>query len=156
MDEFERKRRLDQMKKAETEGRVGLSEQARKPKRLTSKMWRKIARSMRDMQWEFADLVAKHGTIWVCWWDKERRHPEPRPDNVYVTGLIDGCELLEWLRSHRDWWVIGKWRDDRYAAPIRLTPKGRRAIKQRWRYDMEPVTGGMVDPGWIVTPAPAP
>lgn len=81
------------------------------------------------------------------------RH-SPYPADLYVTGLIDGMELLEWLNRHRDWWIIGRWRDDRYAAPIRLTAKGRRALKRRSRYDMEPVTGGMVEPGWIAVPLP--
>ncbi len=54
----------------------------------------------------------------------------------------------------KDWWVIGDWSDQRYAAPVSLTDAGRAALANREQYDLEPVTGGLVEPGWQATPAP--
>ncbi len=124
------------------------------PKQLTSESMRQIARRMRDQQWEMADRVAKLGTLWVCWWNKNRHHDhtKPLPDDLMVCGLIDGLELLEWLTSHPDWWEIGKWSDERYAAPVSLTDAGRAALAEREKYDLEPVTGGLVEPGWQAIP----
>jgi hypothetical protein len=116
---------------------------------------RQMARRMRDTQWAFADLVAEHGTVWFCWWDKARRHHDAakRAPNLYVTCLISGMEMLEWMRAHEDWWVIGKWDDARYAAPVELTEAGRAALANRAAYDMEPVDYGLVEPGHRSTPA---
>jgi len=115
-----------------------------------------MARHLRDSQWAFADKVARLGTVWVCWWNKNRHHDyNNHPDDLEVYGLIDGIELLEWMNSHKDWWIIGEWSDDRYAAPVCLTEKGRIALAERKKYDMEPVTGGLVEPGWQATPLPA-
>ena len=101
--------------------------------------------------------------LWICWWNKDRHHkPSPRAqyadgsgyrDDLLVCGLIDGMELSEWLNSHKDWWVIGEWSDERYAAPVTLTDAGRVALANRELYDMEPVTGGLAEPGWVATPA---
>lgn len=125
------------------------------PKKIKSKQQREIARIMRDSQWAFAEKAAKHGTIWVCWWDKDRRHrTEPLPDDLVVHGLISGMELLEWLGSHPDWWKIGEWSDERYAAPVSITEAGRAALAEREKYDMEPVIGGLVEPGWQAVPLP--
>jgi hypothetical protein len=113
------------------------------------------ARRMRDAQWAFADLVAEHGTVWFCWWDKARRHDdrEKRPANLYVTCLISGCEMLSWIDKHADWWTVGDWDDARYAAPVSLTEAGRAALQDRQRFDMEPVDWGMVEPGHRAIPA---
>lgn len=126
-----------------------------RPKRLTSLRHRAMARRMRDHQWEIADRVAKLGTLWICWWNKNRRHDtsQPLPDDLLVCGLIDGLELLEWFGTHMDWWSVGPWSDERYAAPVRLTDTGRAALGEREKYDMELVTGGMVEPGWAAMPA---
>jgi len=125
-----------------------------KPKKLNTKAHREMARVARNHQWEFADRVAKQGTIWLCWWNKNRRHDyHNHPDDLVVCGLIDGMELLEWLNSHKDWWIIGEWSDERYAAPVSLTDAGRAALAEREKYDMEPVTGGLVEPGWQAIPA---
>lgn len=118
---------------------------------------RETARRMRDWQWKFADRVAWQGTVWVCWWNKNGRHDmksiELLPGDLVVLSLISGMELLEWLGAHKDWWVIGKWSDERYAAPVSLTDAGREALANRHLYDMEPVTGGLVEPGWTTVPA---
>ena len=124
-------------------------------KHLEDDMWRDMARRMRDHHWNFAERAAKHGTVWVCWWDKDRRHrEEPQPDDLEVCSLISGMELLEWLKSHEDWWEIGEWSDERYAAPVTITTAGRAALENRDKYDLEPVTGGLVEPGWQAIPWP--
>lgn len=124
------------------------------PRELTDDRARQMGRWARDTQWKFADAVLEHGTLWFCWWNKNRHHPEEgRPDDLWVSGLIVGMEILDWLRRHDDWWVIGKWNDARYAAPVSLTDAGRAALADRERYDMEPVYGGLVEPGFVVVPA---
>ena len=125
------------------------------PKHLTDDGARERARWTRDYQWKFADLAAEHGTLWFCWWDKARRHDnvEARPADLWVDGLLTGMEMLDWLRRHEDWWIIGKWDDARYAAPVTITDAGRAALAEREKYDMEPVYGGMVEPGWQCIPA---
>jgi len=123
-----------------------------------------MARRERDQQWEFMERVAAAGTLWVCWWNKDRHHP-PSPSAQYadgsgyrgdllVCGLLDGCQLSEWLHSHEDWWIIGEWSDERYASPVQLTDAGRTALANRSQYDMERVTGGLVEPGRECTPLP--
>lgn len=123
-------------------------------KQVSDPVMREIARRIRDWQWEFADKAALYGAVWLCVWDKERRHEpkEKREPNLVVTGLIDGMELLQWLDAHRDWWEIGEFSDKRYALPVSLTALGREAIAQRELYDMEPVRGGLVEPGWEAVP----
>jgi len=122
------------------------------PRELTEPSQREMARRMRDSHWAFMEKVQQLGTLWWCTWDKERRH-KPPADDVYVSGLIDAMELSEWISRHEDWWVKGEWSDERYALPVQLTDEGRRALAERHLYDMEPVTGGMVEPGWICVPA---
>lgn len=102
---------------------------------------------MRDAQWAFAEKVATHGTVWFCVWNKARR-PELVDEQRH--GLIDGLEMLEWINSHPDWWVLGEWSDERYALPVQLTDTGSASLADRARYDLEPVTGGLVEPGWVI------
>lgn len=123
------------------------------PRQLIDPDSRDRARRIRDGQWQFAERVARHGVVWFCVWDQSRRHPHPTPDDVEACGLIDGLELLEWLESHADWWEIGDWSDERYARPVRLTEAGCAALANRHLYDLEPVTGGLVEPGWQAVPA---
>lgn len=125
------------------------------PKRLDTPEWRLMARRMRDHQWEIADRVLEHDPLWICWWNKNRHFDEtkPLPADLLVCGLITGLELLAWFKNHADWWDIGEWSAERYAAPVRLTAVGRATLAEREKYDMEDVTGGLVEPGWIATPA---
>jgi len=123
-----------------------------KPKRLTAKFDRDDARRMRNAHWSFMEKIAEFGTVWFCPWDKDRRHRNPAPD-VEVDGLI-GYGILDWMASHPDWFERGEWNDNRYAAPVRLTPAGVTALENWHTYDMEPVNGGLVEPGWIATPTP--
>ncbi len=120
------------------------------PKRLTDRVSRRIARNERNGQWEFMERVAKEGVVWMCPWDKYNRHTG---DGVYVFGLIGSTEFLQWLDSHRDWWIRGRWSEKRCARSIRLTDAGRKALNNRGEYDMEPIYGGMVEPGYVVVPA---
>lgn len=124
-------------------------------KELTSPDQRAMARQMRDHHWRFADRVAAAtGPTWLCWWNKNRHHDTAKaPADLVICGLIDGMELLGWLNSHPDWWIIGEWSAERYAAPVQLTDIGRAALQNRELYDMEPVTGGLVEPGWTCIPA---
>ena len=113
-----------------------------------------MARHMRDRQWEVMERVANLGTLWICWWSKDRHHNDKTaPADLLICGLIDGMQLLDWFNSHEDWWIIGEWSDERYAAPVSLTEAGRLALTERDKYDMELVTGGLVEPGWCAMPA---
>ncbi len=123
-----------------------------KPKRLTDRTMRMIARRERDGQWEFMERVAREGIVWICPWDKYGRHKNG--DGVYVFGLIGSNEFYHWLSSHKDWWIRGRWSEKRCARSIRITEAGRKALVNREQYDMEPIFGGMVEPGYVVTPWP--
>jgi hypothetical protein len=154
-----------------------------KPKRLTDRNSRMVARRERDAQWGFMEQVAREGIVWMCPWDKYRKHGPRCPgicasgrfipegdewkcaqcgrvvskipdDHVYVFGLIGSNEFLGWLAAHKDWWKRGRWSEKRCARSIRITEAGRKALRNRARYDMEPIHGGMVEPGYIVTPWP--
>lgn len=126
------------------------------PRMQTGEHVRRLAREIRDEQWAFAERARRVGTVWVCWWNKNRRHDtsKPLPDDLIVCGLIDGMELLDWLNRHPDWWQIGEWSDERYAAPVTITPEGCAALDRREDFDLEPVYGGLVAPGWMAIPMP--
>lgn len=134
------------------------------PRVLSTPEDRQMARRMRDGHWSIMEKVDRLGTLWCCWWDKKGKFSKgsfaegrisTAPADVYVFGLFDASEFLEWTKRHPDWWIVGEWSDERYAAPVSLTDAGREALRNRHLYDMEPVTGGMVEPGWIATPAAA-
>lgn len=113
----------------------------------------KMARAIRDGQWALLEKAATHDPLIWCWWDKAGRYRNGVPANVHLTGLIGSMEDLAWFKRHPDWLVIGEWDDAVYGAPIRITDAGRAALANRALYDMEPVEGGMVEPGWICTPS---
>lgn len=123
-----------------------------KPKRLTDYRERMIARRQRDSQWRFMERVAREGVVWVCPWDKYSKHKNG--DGVYVFGLLGSNEFYHWLDSHKDWWKKGRWSDKRCAASVRITEAGLVALQNRHLYDMEPIFGGMVEPGFVVRPYP--
>lgn len=154
-----------------------------KPKRLTNRTSRMIARHERDSQWEFMERVAREEIVWMCPWDKYKKHGPRCPgicafsrfipegdqwkcaqcgrvmssipdDGVYVFGLIGSNEFFHWLDSHEEWWNRGRWSERRCARSIRITEVGRKALADREQYDMEPIFGGMVEPGYVVTPWP--
>src|SRR5690242_18917273 len=99
------------------------------PRTLTAPEDRDMARCMRDFHWSIMEKIDRLGTVWCCWWDKAGRFQkrdaqgvmrEHCPDDVVVFGLITTQEFLEWVKSHQDWWTIGEWSDERYAAPVSL------------------------------------
>jgi hypothetical protein len=111
-----------------------------------------FARKERDSQWEFMERVAREGIVWICPWDKYKRHKDG--DGVYVFGLIGSNEFFHWLDSHKDWWVRGDWSEERCARSIQITEAGRNALANREQYDTELIHGGMVEPGYVVRPWP--
>jgi hypothetical protein len=86
--------------------------------------------------------------LWFCVWNKRGL---PEKIDEWRDGLISGMEILGWIKQHRRWFIVGRWSEDRYAVPIILTPEGRRALAER-RCDMEPVEGGLVEPGFLAKP----
>ena len=111
------------------------------PKWLTEESDRKMARYIRDRQWEMLELIALHNPLYICWWDKAGRYKvkTDTPPDVWSCGLIDGMGTVRWLKAHPDWTQIGEWSDERYAAPVHITDSGRDALANRECYDMEPV-----------------
>jgi hypothetical protein len=122
------------------------------PKQLNSDDDRRVARNVRDSQWEFMERCKAHHPLWWCVWNKERR---PELEDEWRSGLLDGMEILDWIESHRTWFRVGKWSDARYARPIRLKPAGLDALEHKEMYDMEPVRGGLVEPGYETIPLPS-
>ena len=123
------------------------------PKILTSHDQRRSARHDRDRQWRTLELIAEHNPLYICWWNKDRHHDrDTAPPDLLICSLITGSSIASWLRTHPDWVTIGDWDDNRYAAPAWITDAGREALANRNLYDMEPVQGGMIEPGWICTP----
>jgi len=108
------------------------------------------ARHARDDQWRFMERVALFGVLWWCIWNKNGRLEREDEER---DCLISGMERQEWMQAHSDWWIVGEWDEERYARPVRLTAAGQFALANRHLYDMEPVTGGLIDPGWSAVPA---
>lgn len=125
------------------------------PKRLRSKVEREIARYVRDGQWVFMERIQAVGTLWFCVWNKNRYHSKPYPPDLWVCCLMTGMGYLEWMRCHSDWFIQGEWDEERYAVPIQLTAAGVDALSNRAEYDMEPINGGLIEPGFVVIPLPA-
>lgn len=119
------------------------------PKKLRGVRDRQIARAMRDDQWRFMERIAEHGTLWFCNWNKRRL--EEQQDELR-TSFVGGRNIGAWLTTHADWFVVGEWNNGRYAMPVQLTDAGRSALANRAPYDMEPIEGGMVEPGWVAIP----
>lgn len=95
------------------------------------------------------ERAATHNPLWFCVWNKTG---QPELEDEWRDGLITGLELMGWMSRHRQWFIVGRWSEKRYARSIRLTQAGRRALKSR-AADMEPVYGGMVEPGWQCIPS---
>ena len=120
---------------------------------LTGPAQRRSARHDRDRQWRTLELIAEHNPLYICWWNKNRRHDRAKaPPDLLVCSLITGSSIAGWLHTHPNWVTIGEWDDARYAAPAWITPAGTEALANRHLYDMEPVEGGMIEPGWLCTP----
>ena len=128
---------------------------SQQPKTLTDQASRQQARHIRDNQWRKLERIAEQDPhpLYICWWNKNRHHNrDVSPPDLLVCGLIDGMEMLHWLKAHPEWVVIGEWSDERYAAPVHITDSGLDALSKRERYDLEPVVGGLVEPGWQAIP----
>ena len=122
------------------------------PKILTTPEDQAMARHIRDGQWEWMKRVAELGALWWCCWNK---HGLPEAADESRMDLLSGMTLGAWFQTHPDWWEIGDWDERRYAQPVRLTTAGRAALAEYERYDREPVSGGLVEPGWIAVPIDA-
>lgn len=120
------------------------------PRRLNTALSRQIARRTRDWHWDFMHRLARQGIVHVCLWNKYR-HKERRTE--LRCGLIDGMELMAWVRAHRRWFRYGPHDRQRNAFPMWLTPAGKLAARQRAHaHDRAPVLGGLVDPGYQAEP----
>ena len=125
---------------------------AMRAKQLTDRDSRQRARSIRDSQWAFMERLVRETTVNVNVWNKYGQ--EERPDELRL-DLISGQELCDWLRTHANWFQIGPQNYERWTNPVSLTDAGRAALVERAKYDMEPVTGGLVEPGWQAIPLPS-
>jgi hypothetical protein len=106
---------------------------------------------VRNIQWRFTEWVAACDPLWFCCWHK-RGLPEG-PDE-WRDGLLSGLEILQWMADHLTWLVEGEWDEQRYALPVWRTPAGREGLAVRAEADdMMPLRGGLVEPGYVVTPA---
>ena len=123
-----------------------------KEKVLRSKSSRMMARAMRNAHWRFMEKIRDWGVVWFCPWDKYGKH-ENAPENYVVDALL-GAGYLDWMGRHKDWFQQGRWSQRRCARSVRLTAAGRTALENWTHYDMEPVHGGLVEPGWVATPWP--
>lgn len=117
-------------------------------KRLTDKLDREAARRTLDGHWDFVRRLAREGIVHFCVWNKYH-HKEQR--NEARHGLIDGLEVLEFVRQHRPWFGSGAYDLKRNTRPMWLTARGRRALRrQAGRPEM--VYGGLVEPGYKAMP----
>lgn len=122
----------------------------KQPKILRGRANREMARHIRERQWLFMARAAEHNPLWFCVWNKTG---QPELADEWRDALISGMEIMEWVRSHPSWFRVGRWSEKRYARPVRLTDAGHAALANREPHDMEPVYGGMVEPGWQCIPA---
>lgn len=136
------------------------------PKDLSGeRRWRETARRIRDEQWRIMEAAAANGgAVRICPWDKKRvwrngqgyHHLDPIPGE-FRFSLLSFMETFSWFdMDHPDWFTTddADWDEERQTHLYRLTDAGRRALEERDRHDMEPVKGGLVEPGWQCVPIP--
>ena len=121
-------------------------------KGLRSKSDRMMARRMRNRHWEFMEKIRDLGKVWFCPWDKYGKHRNA-PDNYVVDAPI-GIGYLDWMSRHKDWFKKGRWNEACCAFSVQLTAAGFVALEHWTQYDMEPIHGGLVEPGWVCIPWP--
>ncbi|MYD95529.1 MAG: hypothetical protein F4Y02_17990 [Chloroflexi bacterium] len=112
-----------------------------------------MARRMRDGHWRVLERIAEHDPAYLCPWDKGGMYRDDRPADVIVCSPLD-IDLFTWFKQHEDWTTFGDWDDARCAYPVRVTDAGRAALANRDAYDLEPVHGGLIEPGWTCVPSP--
>lgn len=119
------------------------------PRKLTDHNGRERARLVRDRQWRFMEKAAKFGTVWHIAYTRWR---EPKEDEEHV-AYLGHEELYGWFREkHPDWLIVGAFDEQRKGYPVTLSAAGYAALENREQYDMEPVFGGLVEPGWQAIP----
>ncbi len=122
------------------------------PRLLASKSYREAARRIRDGQWRhMEDLRESGGEYWRAFGGEGNV-----PAGVVFFGFLLWQDMAAWLHEHHDWFNIGDFDTARGANPIALTAAGLRALENRQLYDMDPVFGGAVEPGWTAIPTPSP
>lgn len=136
------------------------------PKDLTGeRWWREVARRIRDEQWKIMETAAANGgEVRICPWDEKKVWTEGRGyhrldpiPGEFRFDLLGFMETFSWFdRAHPDWFTVDEadWDEERQTHLYRLTDAGRAALADRERYDMEPVEGGLVEPGWQTVPLP--
>jgi hypothetical protein len=118
---------------------------------MSEEICRIIARHERNHQWHFMERIVAHGTLWYCPWNTKRL---PEAADEFRDGWLSALPLRAWVTRHADWFVQGEWDKARDAFPFQVTAAGQTALAQRELYDMEPVPGGLVAPGWDAIPLP--
>ncbi len=118
------------------------------PRKLTDTFSRRVARRVLDGHWNFIRRLARQGIVHVCLWNKYG-HKEGRNEDRH--GLIDGMELMEFVRQHRSWFGYGAHDRRRKTFPMWLTASGRHALRTRADRP-QLVLGGLVEPGYQVMP----
>lgn len=98
------------------------------------------------------ERMQEHGTLWICPWNQRGL---PEKEDEWRFSYMGWVTLSYWFEEHAEWFEVGEWDEDRYACPYRLTAGGIKGLANRQKYDMEPVRGGLVGPGWTCIPAEA-
>lgn len=117
-------------------------------KRLSDIGARQVARRVLDGHWNFVRRLAREGVVHVCIWNKYH-HKTRRNEQRH--GLIDGLELMEFVRQNRAWFGMGAYDRGRNTFPMWLTDRGRKALRTRADRP-QLVLGGLIEPGFQVMP----
>jgi hypothetical protein len=121
-----------------------------KPRRLNTRYHRESARRHRDFDWAFMRRIARQGIVHYSPWNKNRL---PTGRNEYRDGLIGGLEWWGWVKRHRTWFCWSAWDPQRQTYAFSLTRIGKKiARRPPRRFDLEPVYGGLVEPGYREDP----
>lgn len=128
--------------------------QVLEPRHLTGDRERQIARQIRDEQWALMMHLAAGGVVRLCWFQFALIAPG---SHILAAGLhpVHGTELVRWIKKHRQWWQITRRASEPSTVRLSLTAVGRHALRNKGRYDMEPVEGGHGDGRWYAVPAGA-
>lgn len=118
---------------------------------------RQRARVIRNEQWSIMTRLAGGGSVRIFWFGASVSQD---PFGTLANNLmpedadqIHGIELIAWIKRHKAWWEITRRASEPSSVRLRLTYAGRHALRNRGRYDMEPVEGGSIDDRWRCIPA---